>query len=137
MSALLDGIIADRKAKAIEYEEYLKRIAELAKNVQAGRSHDTPAQLDTPGRRALYSNLRHLISAQPATSAASPPPDSSGDDVLELALKVDDAVKRVRPAAWRGVQAREQVIKHALYGILQDVDQVERIFLVIKAQGEY
>ena len=36
MSALLDEIIAARKAKAIEYEEYLKRIAELAKKVQAG-----------------------------------------------------------------------------------------------------
>ena len=31
MSALLDEIIAARKAKAIEYEEYLKRIADLAK----------------------------------------------------------------------------------------------------------
>jgi type I restriction enzyme, R subunit len=30
MSALLDEIIAMRKANAIEYEDYLKRIAELA-----------------------------------------------------------------------------------------------------------
>ena len=36
MSALLDEIIAARKAKAIEYEEYLQRIAELAKRVEAG-----------------------------------------------------------------------------------------------------
>ena len=31
MSALLDEIIAARRAKAIAYEEYLQRIAELAK----------------------------------------------------------------------------------------------------------
>ena len=49
MSALLDEIIAARKAKAIEYEEYLKRIAELAKKVEAGKAEDTPEKLDTPG----------------------------------------------------------------------------------------
>jgi len=36
---------------------------------------------------------------------------------------------------WRGVQAREQVIKAALYEVLKVVDEVERIFLIIKAQG--
>ncbi len=46
MSALLAEIIAARKAKAIEYEEYLKRIAELAKQVEAGKADDTPG---TPG----------------------------------------------------------------------------------------
>lgn len=116
MSKLLDEIIAARKAKAVEYEEYLKRIAELAKRVVAGMPEDTPAQLDTPGRRALYNNLGH-------------------DEAL--ALRIDDSVRRVRPDDWRGVQAREQVIKAALYGVLQDVEKVERVFLIIKAQHEY
>ena len=31
----------------------------------------------------------------------------------------------------------EQVIKAALYDVLQDVAEVERIFLIIKAQKEY
>ena len=42
MSALLDEIIAARKAKAIEYEDYLKRIAELARRVEAGQAEETP-----------------------------------------------------------------------------------------------
>ena len=47
-------------------------------------------------------------------------------------------VKKEAPEGWRGVQTREQVIKAALYGVLKDVAEVERIFLVIKAQeGEY
>jgi type I restriction enzyme R subunit len=46
-------------------------------------------------------------------------------------------VKHVRPDGWRGVQAREQVIKAAIYGVVQDADEVERIFLIVKAQGEY
>ena len=116
MSALLDEIIAARKAKAIEYEEYLKRIAELAKRVEAGHAEDTPERLHTPGRRALYNNLNRNE---------------------ELAIRIDDTVKRVRPDGWRGIQAREQVIKAALYGVLQNEAEVERIFLIIKQQKEY
>ena len=116
MSALLDEIIAARKAKAIEYEEYLKRIAELAKKVEAGHAEETPEELNTPGKRALYNNL---------------------DKNEELALRIDETVRKTRPDGWRGVQAKEQVIKAALYGVLQDVAEVERIFLIIKAQKEY
>jgi type I restriction enzyme R subunit len=116
MSALLDEIIAARKAKAIEYEEYLKRIADLAAKVQAGLAEGTPAKLDTPGKRALWNNL--------------------GQDE-ELALKIDASVRHVRPDGWRGVQSREQVIKAAIYGVVQDAAEVERIFLIVKAQGEY
>ena len=116
MSALLDEIIATRKAKAIEYEEYLKRIAELAKRVDAGHGEETPEHIDTPGRRALHSNLSHNE---------------------ELAIKVDHAIRQVRPDAWRGIPAREQAIKQALFEELHDVDEVERIFLIIKQQREY
>jgi type I restriction enzyme, R subunit len=116
MSTLLDEIISMRKAKAIEYEEYLRRIAELSKRVQAGQSEDTPEVLNTFGKRALWNNL--------------------GQDEA-LALTIDTAIREVRPDGWRGVAPREQVIKGALYDILRDVDEVERIFLVIRAQREY
>jgi type I restriction enzyme R subunit len=116
MSALLDEIIATRKAKAIEYEEYLKRIAELAKRVEAGHGEETPEHIDTPGRRALYNNLNQNE---------------------ELAMKIDDAIRRVRPDAWRGIPAREQAIKQALFEELHNVDEVERIFLIVKQQKEY
>jgi type I restriction enzyme R subunit len=116
MSKLLDEIIAARKAKAIEYEEYLKRIAELSKKVQVGHSEDTPASLNTPGKRALWNNLGQYES---------------------LALKIDGIVRETRHDGWRDVAPRERVIKKALYDVLKDEAEVERIFLVIKAQKEY
>src|SRR5438105_9784580 len=71
MSALLDEIIAARKAKAIEYEEYLKRIAEIAKRVETGHADDIPDQLKkSPGLRALYNNLKQGMAA----SADGTPP---------------------------------------------------------------
>jgi type I restriction enzyme R subunit len=46
-------------------------------------------------------------------------------------------VRQVRPDGWRGVQAKEQVIKAALFGLLQDAAEVERVFQVLVAQPEY
>jgi type I restriction enzyme, R subunit len=141
MSVLLDEIIETRKAKAIEYEEYLKRIAELANRVEAGLEDDTPEPLrKSPALRALYNNLT-VDAATPEwvdrVAETSSEYAATGDPILDLALKIDAEVKRVRPDGWRGVQAREQIIKAALYQILQEEAEVERIFLIIKAQGEY
>ena len=141
MSTLLDEIITLRKTKAIEYEEYLKRIADLAKKVDAGLAEDTPEHLKkSPALRALYNNLKKARGAPARADRVAEAPGEYrvfGDSVLDLALKLDAAVRRVRPDGWRGVQAREQVIKAALYDILRDEAEVERIFLIIKAQGEY
>ena len=125
-----------RKAKALEYEEYLKHIAILAQRVEEGLAEDTPEPLKrSPALRALYNNLQKDGGAHVAETLGEYV--ASGAPTLDLALKIDAAVKQVRPDGWRGVQAREQVIKAALYEILQDVEEVERIFLIIKAQGEY
>jgi type I restriction enzyme, R subunit len=140
MSALLDEIIATRKAKAIEYEEYLNRIAELVKRVEVGHAEDTPEKLDTPGKRAIYNNLNGRPPTGIASAVAEPPAptgDAPKDEALDLALRIHDTVKRVRPDGWRGIHAREQVIKAGLYGVLRDVAEVERLFLIIRAQREY
>src|SRR2546425_7675958 len=79
MSALLDEIIAARKAKAIEYEEYLKRVAELAKKVEASIGDGMPAQLNTPGRRALYNNLKQRAPSGTVNHVASPSTNATKD----------------------------------------------------------
>lgn len=116
MSALLDEIIADRKAKAIEYEEYLKRIAEVAKRLSSGRDDDTPEELHTPGLRALYNSLGRN---------------------MDLALLIDQRIKADRPDAWRGEDSKEKVIKRVLNSVLNNKEEVERIFLIIVANREY
>jgi type I restriction enzyme R subunit len=117
MSVLLKEILSDLKAQRISYEEFLKRIGELAKQVQTGKAVDTPEKLNTPGKRALYNNL--------------------GKDEA-LALRIDETVRRVRPNAFRGNRAKENVVKAALFPLLgNDRAEVERIFLIVKAQSEY
>ena len=140
MSALLAEIIADLKAKRIEYAEYLKRIADLARQVQTGQADDTPAVLKaSPALRALYNNLKPaaLTETERIMNEGAGVYAAPHHPTLDLALKIHEAIKQVRPDDWRGVQPREQIIKAALYGILQDRDAVERIFLIIEQQKEY
>ena len=94
-----------------------KRGAVVARQLLEGKTDDTPERLNTPGKRALYNNLNL-------------------DE--ELALRIDETVKRVRPNGFRGVQAKENVIKSALLPLLGNREpEVERIFLIIAAQIEY
>jgi type I restriction enzyme, R subunit len=138
MSALLDEIIAARKAKAIEYEEYLRQIAELVKKVETGHGDHTPDALKkSPALRALYNNLQKHGKKDENLAEESDEYIAPSNQVLDMALKIDLAVKQVRSDDWRGVEPRERVIKKALYDILQDVAEVERIFIIIKAQQEY
>src|SRR6266702_5072559 len=93
MSALLDEIIAARKAKAIEYEDYLQRIAALAKQVEAGQADDTPEALKkSPALRALYNNLRkHDEQPEGLEGAAEERTEYivPADPMLHLALQID------------------------------------------------
>ena len=116
MSVLLNEIIKERKANAISYEEYLKKIADLAKRVQEGKSESTPDELRTPAQRALYNNL--------------------GEDT-DLALEVHDKIIKHRPDNWKGNKTKEQIIKGKLYDVLGDEKEVERIFPIVKKQHEY
>jgi type I restriction enzyme R subunit len=141
MSKLLEEIISDLRAKRIEYEEYLKRVAKLAKQVQSGQAEDTPEALkNSPGLRALYNNLQvpgHPMYADAVGDARSVY-RTAGDPRLSLALTIDETVRRVRPDDWRGHQARENEIKRALLPLLHsNAQEVERVFLIIKAQKEY
>ncbi|MDO9288109.1 MAG: hypothetical protein Q7T83_04910 [Thermodesulfovibrionales bacterium] len=116
MSKLLDSIIKERKANAVSYEEYLKKIAELAKRVHEGKSESTPDGLNTPAKRALYNNL--------------------GNNEY-LALAVHERIATYRPDNWKGNRTKELVIKSLLNEVLGDEQEVERIFPIVKEQNEY
>ncbi len=116
MSKLLSEIIKERKASAVNYEEYLKKIEELAKGVENTTRDDLPASIQTPAQRALYNNL---------------------DKNEAVAIAVDGAIERVKKADWRGNTFKENEIKAEIFGVLKDKSEVERIFPIIKQQNDY
>jgi type I restriction enzyme R subunit len=137
MSALLDEIIEARRRNAIEYEEYLRRIAELVGKVQQGMEDGVHEKLKTPGQRALFDNLlldgdgTELVIADDGT--LSPLQERK----LQLALMIDTEIKQARMSDWRGNKPREQRIREALFKILKDESEVERLFQIIYQQTEY
>jgi type I restriction enzyme R subunit len=137
MSALLDELIKARKEKAIAYEEYLKQIKELTKRVVEGREENLPEPLkQSAALRALYNNLQDSPDGLKAAEAAG----SYGDDkdrTLTIAIRLHDAIKANAPADFRGNVARERAVKRAMFEVLMDQDEVERLFPIIKSQREY
>ena len=116
MSILLNEIIKQRKDEAIEYEEYLKQIMILVKQVNTGINEDTPKDINSSAKRALYHNLNK---------------DTS------LAIELDALIRRVKKADFRGNITKEREIQSALYERLQDEDKVREIFKIILEQKEY
>ncbi|MEO5812752.1 MAG: HsdR family type I site-specific deoxyribonuclease [Rhodanobacter sp.] len=140
MSALLDEVIKFRKEQATKYEEYLQKIADLVGKVRTGHADDTPEPLKrSPGMRAIYDNLVMPPFPPPRVNMADgvgplPAPDAK----LSLVVALDEAIRRVRNAGWRGHLAKENRIKReALLPLLNDPAEVERIFQIIKQQQEY
>lgn len=116
MSVLLNEVIERLRSQAIEYEDYLRQIADVARQVINGPGSGLPAALDTSGKRALYNNL---------------------DNDEAKALAVHAAILMTRKADWRGNLSKEREIKGAIYGVVQDKDDVERIFAIVRQQGEF
>lgn len=116
MSKLLNTIIAELRAHKINYEEYLQKMADLAGRVTNAQRDDLPKTIQTPAQRALYHNL------------------SQNE---ELTLACHEAIQYHKLADWKGDEKKEEVLKGALYQVLKDVGEVERIFPIIKQQKEY
>jgi type I restriction enzyme R subunit len=136
MSTLLDEIIAERKRKALAYEKYLKKIAALVAKVQSGHEDDVPEVLKkNKAVRALYNNLKSApVGVQDSMEFNGVPQDPR----IQLARDLDRIVRQVKRSDFRGNQAKENEIKAAIYPLLgDDVEEVERIFEIIKQQEEY
>ena len=116
MSTLLTAIIHERKNGALVYSDYLKKIALLAKKVNEGKKDNVPEILTTQSQRALYNNLSNDVN---------------------LAIACDEAVQYSKQDNFRGDLVKERNIKKALYNVLNDEDEVERIFQIIVNQKEY
>lgn len=116
MSELLIDLVRQRRDEAIEYGEYLERIAALVRDVKAGHGKEYPASIKSAGQKALFDNL---------------------DTDEALALKVDYVVRETAPFGWRGNKMRERKVWRCLEAVIDDPNAVERIFEILKNQSEY
>jgi type I restriction enzyme R subunit len=120
MSELLDALIEQRRANALEYKQYLEALADLATKIlkpETGASY--PANLTTQAQRALFDNL---------------------DANEELALKVDTAIRTTRKDSWRGSTMKEREMRNTIrraVGSAEASIDLDALFDLVKHQDEY
>ena len=115
MSVLLQELIERRKQETINYQQYLREMAELIRQVNQGKKDGVPKSLNTKGKVALYHTL---------------------DDDEVLALACEDAVQYVKADGFRENVAKQKIVKKAIYGVVKDLDKVEKVYKIIDAHKD-
>lgn len=120
MSELLDAIIEERRQQAIDYQEYLAKLLDAAKQLGTKES-DTkyPEWANNGAKRALVDFFL---------------PDE------HLAIEIDTIVRHTKPDAWVGNPIKERKVKNAIRTNLGgDFDQakLDELFELVKARHEY
>lgn len=118
MSEILEQLILDRRRGVIAYGQLLDTYMELAKNVAKPEENTKyPESIRSNGAlRALY--------------------DNCGEDEA-TALKLHKAIVKARLDSFRNNPVKANKIKRALYQLLNDDSEVERIYQIVVEQEEY
>lgn len=114
MSVLLQELIERRKQETISYQNYLKEMAELIRQVNQGKKDDVPSSLNSKGKVALYHTL--------------------GDE--QLALACEDAVQYAKKEGFRENITKQRELKKAIYDVVNDLDKVEEVYKIIDAHKD-
>ncbi len=94
MSVLLDEIIRERKEKATQYANYLKKIVDFVHKLKSTTATGSyPAAVNTKAKRALFDNL---------------------NDDEQLALKVHESIINSKADDWRGNRIKERQVRNAI-----------------------
>ena len=118
MSSVLEQLILERRRGVISYAELLQKYIDLARNVTNPEENERyPEQIrHSAALRAIYDNTGY-------------------DDALAISLH--EAVMRSKMDHFRNDPVKERRIKRELFKILNDKNEVERVFTIIKCQEEY
>lgn len=124
MSELLDALIAQRRAAAFAYREYMEQMKQLADRVLpgslSGPTGSYPRKIDTPAKRALYDNV--------------------GSNA-QLALAIDHAIRTTKKDNWVGNRLKEREVVNAIREQLEAYDvptvDVAVVIELAKNQNEY
>ncbi|MEJ5315577.1 MAG: HsdR family type I site-specific deoxyribonuclease [Tenuifilum sp.] len=122
MSKLLDELIKKRKEETMEYEKYLKEIADLsAKIKKQNTTTNYPATINTAAKRALFDNMGRNEN---------------------LANELDNKILATKKDGWRDNFQKSKAVRVAIAEVLKahgiaDENEVHRIFELVKNQLDY
>ena len=118
MSEILQKLIEERKQGVLDYVQMLKEYKNLAKNVECPEENG-----DYPERIRKNKALMAIY-------------DNTGEDE-NLAVKLYDAVRKHALAGFRENEVAIRRIKKAIFEILSDKSEVERLYKLIEKQESF
>ena len=119
MSALLDALLEERRKGALDYQDYLAKLLEQARQLGQGESDGTiyPQWANNGARKALIDFFH---------------PDE------QLAIQIDTAIRHTKPDSWVGNPMKERKVKLALARELPSGDErLDELLELVKARHEY
>lgn len=134
MSKLLQDLIQQSRSDAASYELFLKNAEELVRKLaDKGIVAGVPASLQgRPEAIVIFRNLPDIL------ALADTMRDDGPEELAELALDIDRAMRERAPAGWKGDSAREAEVLNALYPIMgRNRDATRALFDIIKQQPGY
>ena len=140
MSKLLDDLIKQKHDDTESYETFLKKAEALVKQMARGQSDENiPQKLHgKPEATVIYNNLPDILSRTASANVARENQADFGNSRLDLALKIDLAMREQAPAGWKGDDTREKQVLNALYPLLgRDREATMKVFELIKNMPGY
>jgi len=118
MSQLLDALIAQRRAGALNYKQYLAKIVELTKKAKTpgGGPEGYPPAIKTAALRSLYNNLGAK---------------------KDLALDVNAAILKAAQDDWWTHSGKTKIVRKAILAILGEEALTDQILELAKLQNDY
>ena len=125
MSRLLEDLIRQRKQGAMDYREYLSKIADVSEKISAPNTHTYAARINTGALRALFDNLG----------------DAPADRREVIALAIDAAIRSTKKHDWRGTYAKRMEVRYAIAKVIDQFSDdnldLDTIFELVMNQNEY
>ena len=121
----------------MDYKAYLAKIVALTRQAKQPETQTYPLAINSPARRALYDNLKAVQDLEAVIPHETKIADNKANVAEATALAIDDAIRRIKKADWRGNKFKEREVRNAIKTTLNDDDIANMIFEIAKAQRDY
>jgi type I restriction enzyme R subunit len=136
----LDDLIKQKRDDTEAYEEFLRNAEVLVKKLAKGQSGTGVPQALQGNREAtiLYNNLMDVLAPEVDGHTITESQTAYDDDRLQLALKLDKAIKAEAPAGWKGDEVKERVVQNLIHkAIGKSREATLAVFELVKNQPGY
>lgn len=141
MSKLLDDLIKLDRSAAADYEKFLRQAEALARQIVGHNSakDDVPNELRGSLEAAvIYRNLPVILGLTVDEVAVGESDEMHSADRINLAAKIDRAMREQAPAGWRGDEPKEREVKNLLFEVMgKKREATAKLYELVKQQAGY